>query len=77
MKRVFATFAATGMLALGVLAGTTATASAATVSPDRTAYGPFASGQDCEAFVWNANQWGNWDCEYVAGPYGGWYAFTP
>ncbi|MEU6672151.1 hypothetical protein [Streptomyces sp. NPDC046727] len=75
MKKALATLTATGVLTLAVLAGTAATASAATASPSVTQEGPaFATAQDCETYVKYHNKWGVWDCEYVQGH---WYAFAP
>jgi hypothetical protein len=86
MKKILVTIAATGVLALAGVAGTAASASAATThattaataSPNFSrAYGPFASAQDCENFVRANGEWGVWDCEFLSGPYGGWYALVP
>ncbi|MFK8910791.1 hypothetical protein [Streptomyces sp. YS-3] len=70
-----ATLAATGLLALVALGGTTAAASAVTAPLTvHVAAGPFANARDCEAAVIVAHEWGVWDCEYVQGH---WYAFAP
>ncbi|MCA2221494.1 hypothetical protein [Nonomuraea aurantiaca] len=71
MKRKIAAAATTGALALTVLAGT---ASAAT--GDGGPRGPFANADQCASYVAAHNQLGNWDCQGVAGPFGGWWAIT-
>lgn len=78
MKKVITKIAVTGVLAVAGFAGTAATASAATASPNSGVLNvKFATASQCEAYVWNHGEWGIWDCEYVAGPYGGWMIFTP
>ena len=75
MKKAFATLAATGVLTLGALAGTTAAASAATPAPSASSsyrIGPFPTAGICEQYVWDHGEWGVWDCENYGD---GWYAY--
>jgi len=74
VQRRFASFVAIGALMLSALVGGAATASASSGAGGPR--GPFGSANLCEQYVTNAGEYGVWDCEGVAGPYGGWYAIT-
>ncbi|GAA1952092.1 hypothetical protein [Kitasatospora viridis] len=86
MKKALATLATAGVLALTAVAGTTATASAAAPThastksvawSNQVVGGPYGTAETCVEFVREHNELGVWDCEFLAGPYGGWVALAP
>lgn len=82
MKKTLAAFAATGVLTLGVLAGSVGSASAQTVHPDGGGYtcsrslnecfyyeGAFTNSTSCVNFVRQLSNPAGWDCEYYSYPW--------
>lgn len=76
MKKVIAKLAVAGVMAVGTVAGTAATASAHNPAHWTYAYGWWSTPKGCEDFVRANGEWGVWDCE-TSDWDGHWWAFTP
>jgi hypothetical protein len=72
VKKFLAAVTTTGALTLAALGGTVATASAASLINGPVGY--FAGSSTCVSWVQGQQKVGYYDCQYVQGPNGGWYA---
>jgi hypothetical protein len=74
MRRQLVAAVATAVMAIAALAGgaVEAGAQASAGAP----IGPYAGPAPCADFVEAQGTEGAWDCQYVEGPFGEWYAFT-